>query len=76
MCDIRRGRNAATRLELAQALCEDCVAVLRLRRELLNVEFTQRAGDEMYLPALGGFSPEWSSDEGAALDILWSDQYY
>ncbi len=60
MCDIRRGRPPALRLALAKALCADCVAVLGLREDRLNVEFTQHAGDEMYHPALGGFSPEWS----------------
>lgn len=63
MCDIRRGRPAALRLELARALCHDCVEILGLSEEHLNVEFTQHAGDEMYHPALGGFSPEWSAGE-------------
>jgi phenylpyruvate tautomerase PptA (4-oxalocrotonate tautomerase family) len=63
MCDIRRGRPAALRLELAKALCRDCVEILGLDEESLNVEFTQHAGDEMYHPALGGFSPEWSAGE-------------
>jgi hypothetical protein len=30
------------------------------RRERLNVELTQHAGDEMHHPALGAFGPEWS----------------
>ena len=63
MCDIRRGRPADLRLELAKALCRDCVEILGLSEERLNVEFTQHAGDEMYHPALGGFSPEWSAGE-------------
>jgi phenylpyruvate tautomerase PptA (4-oxalocrotonate tautomerase family) len=67
MCDIRRGRTAALRLELAKALCRDCVEILGLDEECLNVEFTQHAGDEMYHPALGGFSPEWSAEEGGTL---------
>ena len=29
----------------------------------LNVEFTQHSGDEMYHPALGGYSPDWTPDE-------------
>lgn len=66
MCDIRRGRPAALRLELARALCRDCVEVLGLSEEHLNVEFTQHAGDEMYHPAFGGFSPEWSAEESGA----------
>lgn len=60
MCDIRRGRSAECRLILAEALCRDCTAVLDLPPDRLNVEYTQHAGDEMYHPALGGWSPEWS----------------
>ena len=63
MCDIRRGRPAALRLEVAKALCKDCIDVLGLREDRLNVEFTQHAGDEMYHPTLGGYSPEWSEGE-------------
>lgn len=66
MCDIRRGRSAELRLELAKALCRDCVEILGLSAERLNVEFTQHAGDEMYHPNLGGFSPEWSVQEISA----------
>jgi len=66
MCDIRRGRSAELRLELAKALCRDCVEILGLSAERLNVEFTQHAGDEMYHPNLGGFSPEWSVQETSA----------
>jgi phenylpyruvate tautomerase PptA (4-oxalocrotonate tautomerase family) len=63
MCDIRRGRSAERRLELAQQLVRDCISLLGLREDRLNVEFTQHAGDEMYHPSLGGFSPEWSPEE-------------
>lgn len=63
MCDIRRGRTAALRMEVAKALCKDCIDILGLREDRLNVEFTQHAGDEMYHPTLGGFSPEWQPDE-------------
>jgi phenylpyruvate tautomerase PptA (4-oxalocrotonate tautomerase family) len=65
MCDIRQGRSAELRLEVAKALCKICVDVLGLREERLNVEFTQHSGDEMYHPALGGYSPEWSADEAS-----------
>ena len=64
MCDIRRGRPAALRLELAHRLIADCVAGLGLRDDRINVEFTQHSGDEMVHPTLGGFSPDWSADEG------------
>ena len=63
MCDIRRGRPAELRLEVAKALCRECAEVLGLREDRLNVEFTQHAGDEMYHPTLGGYSPEWSEGE-------------
>jgi len=64
MCDIRRGRTAESRMELARQLIADCVRVLGLREDRLNVEFTQHAGDEMYHPTLGGYSPEWFAGEG------------
>lgn len=63
MCDIRRGRSAELRLDVAKALCRDCIDILGLREDRLNVEFTQHSGDEMYHPTLGGYSPEWSEDE-------------
>jgi phenylpyruvate tautomerase PptA (4-oxalocrotonate tautomerase family) len=63
MCDIRRGRSAELRMVLDKALCNDCSEILGLREDRLNVEFTQHTGDEMYHPTLGGWSPEWSSDE-------------
>jgi phenylpyruvate tautomerase PptA (4-oxalocrotonate tautomerase family) len=63
MLDIRRGRPAELRMEVAKKLISDCVEVLGLREDRLNVEFTQHAGDEMYHPTLGGYSPEWSQDE-------------
>jgi phenylpyruvate tautomerase PptA (4-oxalocrotonate tautomerase family) len=63
MCDIRRGRTADLRMEVAKALCRDCIELLGLREDRLNVEFTQHAGDEMYHPTLGGYSPEWSEGE-------------
>ncbi|TDN63989.1 tautomerase [Paraburkholderia sp. BL10I2N1] len=63
MCDIRRGRSAELRLEVAKSLCRHCIEILGLHEDRLNVEFTQHAGDEMYHPTLGGYSPEWSEDE-------------
>ncbi|MFZ6731671.1 tautomerase family protein [Undibacterium sp. Ji42W] len=63
MCDIRKGRTPELRMEVAKALCADCIAILGLREDRLNVEFTQHTGDEMYHPTLGGFSPEWSENE-------------
>jgi phenylpyruvate tautomerase PptA (4-oxalocrotonate tautomerase family) len=59
MLDIRRGRAPELRMELAKALCALCIEILGLHEHRLNVEFTQHSGDEMYHPALGGYSPEW-----------------
>jgi phenylpyruvate tautomerase PptA (4-oxalocrotonate tautomerase family) len=63
MLDIRRGRSPGLRMEVAKALCADCIEILGLREDRLNVEFTQHSGDEMYHPSLGGYSPEWSPEE-------------
>jgi hypothetical protein len=63
MLDIRRGRPAELRMEVARALCAHCIEILGLREDRLNVEFTQHDGDEMYHPTLGGFSPDWKADE-------------
>jgi len=63
MLDIRRGRPAELRMEVAKALCAHCIELLGLREDRLNVEFTQHDGDEMYHPALGGYSPDWKPGE-------------
>jgi len=63
MLDIRKGRPPEQRMAVAQALCAHCVDILGLREDRLNVEFTQHTGDEMYHPALGGYSPDWTPDE-------------
>lgn len=63
MLDIRRGRPAELRMAVAKELCAHCIDILGLREDRLNVEFTQHSGDEMYHPALGGYSPEWAPGE-------------
>ncbi|MFC3695603.1 tautomerase [Chenggangzhangella methanolivorans] len=63
MLDVRRGRPPELRMEVAKALCAHCVKILGLEEDRLNVEFTQHSGDEMYHPALGGYSPEWEPGE-------------
>lgn len=63
MLDIRKGRPPEMRMEVAKALCAHCIEILGLREDRLNVEFTQHSGDEMYHPALGGYSPEWEPGE-------------
>ncbi|HEY4305436.1 MAG TPA: hypothetical protein VGM82_13250 [Gemmatimonadaceae bacterium] len=63
MLDIRRGRPPELRMAVAKALCLHCIEILELEEHRLNVEFTQHSGDEMYHPALGGYSPEWEAGE-------------
>ncbi len=63
MLDIRLGRSPELRMDVAKALCKHCIDILDLREDRLNVEFTQHSGDEMYHPALGGFSPDWTPNE-------------
>ena len=63
MLDIRRGRPAGQRMDVARALCAHCIELLGLAEDRLNVEFTQHDGDEMYHPALGGYSPDWAPGE-------------
>jgi hypothetical protein len=50
-------------MQVAKALCQHCVDILGLQENRLNVEFTQHDGDEMYHPALGGYSPDWKPGE-------------
>jgi phenylpyruvate tautomerase PptA (4-oxalocrotonate tautomerase family) len=63
MLDIRRGRPAELRMEVAKKLIANCVEILGLPPDRVNVEFTQHDGDEMYHPTLGGSSPDWRADE-------------
>jgi hypothetical protein len=51
-------------MEAARQLIADCVRVLGLQEDRLNVEFTRHAGDEMVHRTLGGYSPEWFAGEG------------
>ena len=66
MCEVRRGRAAEQRAELAQALLDVCVETLKLRIDRLPVEFTQHAGDEMYR-AGRGWAPDWTTAEARTL---------
>ena len=59
MCDIRQGRSAARRAELARRLIADCHAIAGIDPDRVKVEFTQHPGDEMYHPHLGGFNADW-----------------
>ena len=62
MCDIRRGRTAEHRAELARQLVAACIGILGLREDNLNLEFTQHAGDEMYHTMYGGLSDDWNAN--------------
>ena len=62
MCDIRQGRPAEQRAELALALIDACVEILGLRRDQLPVDFTQHSGTEMFR-ASRGWSRDWTADE-------------
>ena len=62
MCDVRRGRPAATRAELCRRLVAACEEVAGLDPSLLKIEFTQHDGDEMWHPHLGGFNRDWKRD--------------
>jgi phenylpyruvate tautomerase PptA (4-oxalocrotonate tautomerase family) len=64
MCDVRRGRPAATRAELCRRLVDACQDVAGLDPSLLKIEFTQHKGDEMWHPHLGGFNHDWQPGGG------------
>ena len=63
MCDVRAGRPAETRADLARRLVEVCVDVCGLPENHVKVEFTQHPGDEMFHPHLGGFNQNWRPGE-------------
>jgi hypothetical protein len=44
-------------------LIDACIEILGLRKDNLNVEFTQHAGDEMYHTLYGGLSDDWNPEE-------------
>ena len=68
MCDIRRGRSAALRGELAEELVKACQEILGLRDDNINLEFTQHDGDEMYHTLYGGLSEDWVEGESDRLE--------
>jgi phenylpyruvate tautomerase PptA (4-oxalocrotonate tautomerase family) len=63
MCDIRAGRSIEVRTELSKALIAVINELLELEVNLLNIEYTQHTGDEMYHQWMGSFSDDWSPDE-------------
>lgn len=56
LCDIRRGRRAAQRSELARQLVVACKEIVDPHDDNLNVEFMQHRGEEMYDTICGGLS--------------------
>ena len=62
MCDIRKGRSAKLRGELAM-LVQACQEILGLKDDNINLEFTQHDGDEMYHTLYGGLSDDWVEGE-------------
>lgn len=65
MCDVRAGRSAHLRAELARSLGRICADVLGIDPLWVKVEFTQHSGDEMYHPRLGGFNDDWTPSHPA-----------
>jgi phenylpyruvate tautomerase PptA (4-oxalocrotonate tautomerase family) len=63
MCDIRRGRPAAQRQELATALLALAAEVLDYPAEQIEIEFTQHPGDEMYRN--GALVADWEPTEAS-----------
>ncbi|WP_197684516.1 hypothetical protein [Mucilaginibacter mallensis] len=68
MCDIRVGRPVEVRVELSKALIEVCNEMLGLEVNMLNIEFTQHTGDEMYHQSMAGFSDDWSPEENNGIN--------
>lgn len=63
MCDVRAGRNRATRHNLASRLIDLIPAHTGVGANDVKVEFTQHSGDEMFHPFLGGFNRDWDASE-------------
>jgi len=72
MCDIRRGRPAAQRAELARKLIDACIEIVGLREDNLNLEFMPHADDEMYHTLYGGLSDDWAPGKIDSIDQLVS----
>jgi phenylpyruvate tautomerase PptA (4-oxalocrotonate tautomerase family) len=62
-CDIRRGRPVEQRARLAAAIVGACAEVLGVAPEMIELEFTQHTGDEMY--RRGVFAEDWTAAEHA-----------
>ena len=60
-CDIRQGRNAEQRRNLAEAFVQLCTADLGLPEGGYTVTFTQHPGDEIFRD--GRYSQDWYAGE-------------
>jgi phenylpyruvate tautomerase PptA (4-oxalocrotonate tautomerase family) len=60
-CDVRVGRPPEQRLAFAEKLVAECVEALGLQADLVAVEFTQHAADEMYRN--GSWGQTWTPAE-------------
>jgi phenylpyruvate tautomerase PptA (4-oxalocrotonate tautomerase family) len=60
-CDIRRGRPVEQRAALAAAIVGACAEALGVDPDLIELEFTQHSGDEMY--RRGAFAQDWTAAE-------------
>ena len=58
-CDIRVGRTAETRLQLAKAIADLLETTLAWPHGQVRVYFTQHPGEEIY--RAGTFAPDWSA---------------
>ncbi|HWK25429.1 MAG TPA: hypothetical protein VNS09_02645 [Solirubrobacter sp.] len=65
MCDVRAGRDRATRHDLAASMVDLVAARTGVAAIDVKVEFTQHSGDEMFHPFLGGFNRDWDATEAA-----------
>ena len=68
-CEIRRGRPPEQRARLAEALINACVEALGIDPAGFPAEFTQHAGDEIYMKDYvdgvlhGSLGHDWSPNE-------------
>ncbi len=68
-CEVRRGRPPEQRAKLAKALTDLCVEALGIDPTLLTVEFTEHAGNEIYLNVMvdgvlqGQLGRDWTPAE-------------
>jgi phenylpyruvate tautomerase PptA (4-oxalocrotonate tautomerase family) len=68
LCDIRRGRPVEQRAALAVAIVDACAEALGVPTSMIELEFTQHAGDEMF--RRGAFASDWTPTETSPTDVL------